>query len=108
MLKENNKTQEELEKEIAALEQSIQVAKDSNLDKLVIDVLEETKSNFERELSGFLRIKEVVSDDEKIDYYLLKDGVEIHLNAFVEDQICEELVIYNNDLVFIQIFIVLA
>ncbi len=104
MLKENNKTQEELEKEIARLEQSIQLIQDSSMEESAIDVLKVAKSRIEQELSSFLRIREVISDEEDgelIEYYLLKDNVEICLNDYAENGIGELPYILNNDLVCI-------
>ena len=95
---------EKLQTELASAIAGIAKAKEQNLDKSLIEALEEMIQDKEKELTRYLQLI-VVEDElgERKNYYLRKNGKEIHLNALFDDPIVESPEILSNNLVSITV-----
>jgi hypothetical protein len=104
MIEYDSEKIEKLQKELASAISAAAKAKEQNLDKSLIEVLEEIIQDKEKELSHFLQLI-VVEDElnERTNFYLKKNSKEIHLNALFEDPIVDSPEILSNNLVSITV-----
>ena len=93
---------EKLQAELASAYADIAKFQEMNIDQPIIEIFKESAKNKEKELSRFLLLVEVEDElNEKTNYYLRKNGKELHLNSLFDEEITETPFIYSNDLVFI-------